>query len=141
MSREFDYNYGKDYMTITLPSGRKLYYNSPAIGENRWGNPSISYMGMEQTKKKWTRIETYGGKLVENVVQAIARDCLAHSIEKVERAGYRVIFHIHDEVCIECDADKASLDDVTRIMSEPVPWAPTLPLNAEGWVGQFFKKD
>jgi DNA polymerase len=141
VAREYDFIYGKDYLTITLPSGRKLYYNSPAIGENRWGNPSISYMGMEQTKKKWTRIETYGGKLVENVVQAIARDCLAHTIEKVEQAGYRVTFHVHDEIVIECDEDKASLDDVTRIMSEPAPWAVGLPLNAEGWVAKFFKKD
>ena len=141
VAREFDYTYGKDYMTITLPSGRKLYYNSPQISENRWGGPSISYMGMEQTKKKWTRIETYGGKLVENVIQAIARDCLALSIDRLEQAGYQVIFHIHDEIVIECDADKASLEDVIRIMSEPIPWAPDLPLGAEGWVGQFFKKD
>ena len=141
IAREFDTTFNKDYMTILLPSGRKLFYNSPQIGENRWGNPSISYMGMEQTKKKWTRIETYGGKLVENIVQAIARDCLALSIERLKQAGYNVIFHIHDEVCIECDADKASLEDVTRIMSQPVPWAVDLPLNAEGWVGKFFKKD
>lgn len=141
VAREFDYTHNKDYMTITLPSGRKLYYSSPQIGENRWSSPSISYMGMEQTKKKWTRIETYGGKLVENVVQAIARDCLALSIERLKHAGYNVIFHIHDEVVIECDADKASLDDVTRIMSEPIPWATELPLGAEGWVGRFFKKD
>lgn len=141
VAREFDYQYGKDYMTITLPSGRKLYYNSPEIGENRWGNASISYMGMEQTKKKWTRIETYGGKLVENVVQAIARDCLALTIERLADAGYPVIFHIHDEVVIECDADKASLEDVVRIMSEPIPWALGLPLGAEGWIGKFFKKD
>ena len=141
VAREYDHTYGKDYMTITLPSGRKLYYSSPQIGENRWGDPSISYMGMEQTKKKWTRIETYGGKLVENVIQAIARDCLALTIERVEKAGYQVIFHIHDEIVIECDADKASLEDVVRIMSEPIPWAVDLPLGAEGWVGQFFKKD
>ena len=141
VAREYDYTHYKDYMTITLPSGRKLYYNSPQIGENRWGNASISYMGMEQAKKKWTRIETYGGKLVENVVQAIARDCLALTIERVEKAGYPVIFHIHDEIVIECDADKASLEDVVRIMSEPIPWAIGLPLGAEGWVGKFFKKD
>ena len=141
VAREYDAEYNKDYMTIQLPSGRKLYYNSPQLGENRWGNPSISYMGMEQTKKKWTRIETYGGKLVENVVQAIARDCLTLTIERVEEAGYPVIFHVHDELCIECDADKASLEEVTAIMAEPIPWAPGLPLKAEGWVDKFFKKD
>ena len=145
VSREYDYTYNKDYMTIALPSGRKLYYNSPQIGENQWGNPSISYMGVNQASKKggkkWTRIETYGGKLVENVVQAIARDCLSQAITHLEQAGIPVIFHIHDEVVIECSADTASLDDVVKIISQPIPWAPDLPLGADGWVGQFFKKD
>jgi DNA polymerase len=145
VSREYDYTYNKDYMTIALPSGRKLYYNSPQIGENQWGNPSISYMGVNQASKKggkkWTRIETYGGKLVENVVQAIARDCLSQAITHLEQAGIPVIFHIHDEVVIECNADTATLDDVVKIISRPIPWAPDLPLGADGWVGQFFKKD
>lgn len=141
VAREFNYNQNTDYMTITLPSGRKLYYISPQIGVNRWDNPSISYMGMDQSTKKWKRIETYGGKLVENCVQAIARDCLALSIERLKTAGYEVIFHIHDEVVIECNADSASLDDVVRIMSEPIPWAMDLPLGADGWIGNFFKKD
>lgn len=141
VSREFNYNQNTDYMTITLPSGRKLYYIAPQIGVNKWDNPSISYMGMDQSTKKWKRIETYGGKLVENVVQAIARDCLALSIERLRKAGYQVIFHIHDEVVIECNADSASLDDVVKIMSEPIPWAMDLPLGADGWIGNFFKKD
>lgn len=141
VSREFNYNQNTDYMTITLPSGRKLYYIAPQIGVNKWDNPSISYMGMDQATKKWKRIETYGGKLVENVVQAIARDCLALSIERLRKAGYQVIFHIHDEVVIECNADSASLDDVVKIMSEPIPWAMDLPLGADGWIGNFFKKD
>lgn len=141
VAREFNYNQNTDYMTITLPSGRKLYYIAPQIGVNRWDNPSISYMGMDQSTKKWKRIETYGGKLVENCVQAIARDCLALSIERLKAAGYEVIFHIHDEVVIECNADSASLDDVVRIMSEPIPWAMDLPLGADGWIGNFFKKD
>ena len=141
VAREFNYNQNTDYMTITLPSGRKLYYIAPQIGVNRWDNPSISYMGMDQSTKKWKRIETYGGKLVENCVQAIARDCLALSIERLKAAGYEVIFHIHDEVVIECNAESASLDDVVRIMSEPIPWAMDLPLGADGWIGNFFKKD
>lgn len=141
VAREFNYNQNTDYMTITLPSGRKLYYIAPQIGVNKWDNPSISYMGMDQSTKKWKRIETYGGKLVENCVQAIARDCLALSIERLKSAGYEVIFHIHDEVVIECNADSASLDDVVRIMSEPIPWALDLPLGADGWIGDFFKKD
>ena len=144
VSREFDYQRGRDYMTISLPSGRKLYYVEPRIGENRWGNPSILYMGVNQSKqgaKKWGVVETYGGKLVENVVQAIARDCLALSIERLKTAGYEVIFHIHDEIVIESSPEKASLDEVIDIMSQPIPWAPDLPLGADGWVGKFFKKD
>lgn len=141
ISREFNYSQNTDYMTITLPSGRKLYYISPQIGVNKWDKPSISYMGMDQKSKKWKRIETYGGKLVENCVQAIARDCLALSIERLKEAGYEVVFHIHDEVVIECDKNKASLDDVVKIMSEPIPWAMGLPLGADGWVGDFFRKD
>ena len=144
LAHEWDAAQGTDYMTITLPSGRKLFYNAPQIGVNQWGNPSISYMGMDQTTKKWKRIETYGGKLVENCVQAIARDCLAQAIEHLEAAGLPVIFHIHDEVVIDIRpfADsEAMLAKTVEIMSRPVPWAPGLPLGADGWVGKFFKKD
>ena len=144
LAHDWDATQGTDYMTITLPSGRKLFYNAPQIGVNQWGNPSISYMGMDQTTKKWKRIETYGGKLVENCVQAIARDCLAQAIEHLEAAGLPVIFHIHDEVVIDirpfADND-AMLAKTVEIMSRPVPWAPGLPLGADGWVGKFFKKD
>ena len=144
LAHEWDANQGTDYMTITLPSGRKLFYNAPQIGVNQWGNPSISYMGMDQTTKKWKRIETYGGKLVENCVQAIARDCLAQAIEHLEAEGLPVIFHIHDEVVIDirpfADND-AMLAKTVEIMSCPIPWAPGLPLGADGWVGKFFKKD
>ena len=141
IAREFNYEQGTDCMTITLPAGRKLYYIEPQIGQNQWGNPSISYMGMDQTTKKWKRIETYGGKLVENCVQAIARDCLAQAIEHLEAAGLPVIFHIHDEVVIDCPPNAATLEDVVKIIAQPIPWAPDLPLGADGWVGQFFKKD
>lgn len=140
LSREYDADLGVDFLTVRLPSGRKLYYNSPGLGVNQWGSPSITYMGIND-KNKWARIETYGGKLVENCVQAIARDCLAQAIEHLEENGYKVIFHIHDEVVIESDAETASLDDVVEIMSRPIPWAPDLPLGADGWIGTFFKKD
>lgn len=144
LAHEWDANQNTDYMTITLPSGRKLFYNAPQIGVNQWGNPSISYMGMDQTTKKWKRIETYGGKLVENCVQAIARDCLAQAIEHLETEGLPVIFHIHDEVVIDIKpfaSNKEMLAKTVEIMSRPVPWAPGLPLGADGWVGKFFKKD
>jgi len=142
-ARECDCIRGTTCMTISLPSGRKLYYVEPAVGENRWGGPSITYMGVND-KNKWGRIETYGGKLVENVVQAIARDCLAQAIEHLEAAGLPVVFHIHDEVVIDTaafDTNDAMLDKVVKIMSTPIPWAEGLPLGADGWVGEFFKKD
>ena len=144
LSREYDCNQGTDCMTITLPSGRKLYYVSPSIGQNQWDKPSIAYMGMDQKTKRWKRIETYGGKLVENCVQAIARDCLADTIERLEAAGLPVIFHVHDEVVIDITpwADNDTmLDLVCSIMRTPISWAPDLPLNADGWVGHYFRKD
>ena len=143
LAREFDYTQNRTCLSILLPSGRKLYYIDPVIGENRWGNPSISYMGIND-KNHWGRIETYGGKLVENCVQAIARDCLAQAIEHLEAAGLPVVFHVHDEVVIDiapfADND-TMLDTVVKIMSTPIPWAQGLPLGADGWVGMFFKKD
>lgn len=143
-SRKCDCLRGTTCMTITLPSGRKLYYIDPGVGENRWGGASLSYMGMDQTTKKWTRIETYGGKLVENCVQAIARDCLAQSVERLEAEGLPVVFHVHDEVVIDVapfGTEKEMLEKVVGILTTPIPWALGLPLGADGWVGQFFKKD
>ena len=143
LAREYDYKQNRICLSIQLPSGRKLFYVDPAIGENRWGNPSITYMGLND-KNKWGRIETYGGKLVENCVQAIARDCLAQAIEHLEDAGFPVVFHVHDEVVIDiapyADHD-TMLKTVVQIMAQPIPWAQGLPLGAEGWVGTFFKKD
>lgn len=141
---ELDVITGTRYMTILLPSGRKLHYPSPEIGVNRWGNPSVSYMGQNQTTKRWERVETYGGKLVENIVQAIARDCLAIAIENLEAQGLHVVFHIHDEVVIDTPAwadEDTMLETVTKIMTKPIPWAQMLPLNADGWVDKYFKKD
>ena len=141
---ELDVITGTRYMTILLPSGRKLYYPSPEIGVNRWGNPSVSYMGQNQTTKQWERVETYGGKLVENIVQAIARDCLAIAIENLEAQGLHIVFHIHDEVVIDTPAwadEDTMLETVTKIMTKPIPWAQMLPLNADGWVDKYFKKD
>ena len=141
LMREMDPANGLDYLTITLPSKRKLYYAHPSLTTNEWNKPSILYYGTNQTTKQWTQLETYGGKLVENVVQAIARDCLALAIENLEAAGFPVVFHVHDEVVIDIPQDKADLDEVVRLMTLPIPWAPDLPLNADGWVGDFFKKD
>jgi DNA polymerase len=141
LAREVDPANGLDFLTIRLHSGRKLYYAQPALGLNQWDRPSIAYMGMDQTTKKWKQIETYGGKLVENCVQAIARDCLAEAIERLEVNGYPVVFHVHDEVVIDCPPERADLDTVAALMSQPLSWAPDLPLGADGWIGDFYKKD
>ncbi len=141
LAREVDILNNLGFLTITLPSKRKLYYVNPSLGTNKWGKPSIIYQGVNQTTKQWTPLETYGGKLVENVIQSIARDCLATAIENLEKAGFPIVFHIHDEVVIDCPANKADLDAVVKIMAQPIPWAPDLPMNADGWVGDFFRKD
>lgn len=141
LAREADPGNGLDFLTIRLPSGRKLYYANPALGVNQWGGPSILYKGMDQATKKWKQVETYGGKLVENVVQAIARDCLAEAIERLEAQDYPVVFHVHDEVVIESTPALACLGRAAALMSQPPPWAPGLPLGADGWVGEFYKKD
>ena len=146
LSREYDINQGVSLLTIRLPSGRKLYYVNPSLGTNKWGGASISYTGIDQTTKQWKAIETYGGKLTENVVQAIARDCLAEVVERLEAAGFPIVFHVHDEVVIDMKpwpnmAHTKMLDAVCRIMRQRPKWAPDLPLDAAGWVGNFFTKD
>ena len=140
-AREADIDSGLDFLTIRLPSGRKLYYAQPHFGINQWGGKQLRYYGMNQMTKKWSVIETYGGHMTENIVQAIARDCLAVNIERLENAGFPIVFHIHDEVVIEVPEDRADLDEVTRIMGQPIEWAPGLPLAADGWVGDYFTKD
>ena len=126
---------------IGLPSGRRIAYVKPEIGENRFGGKSITYMGMDQTSKKWTRLETWGGKLVENIVQAFARDCLAESIMKLDKAGYRVVFHVHDEVILDEPKDRSSAQEVAALMGQPIEWAPGLPLNADAYECEYYRKD
>jgi DNA polymerase bacteriophage-type len=141
IARECDPANNLDFLTVRLPSGRKLYYTHPKVVTNRFGSDGIGYYGLNQTTKKWEQQETYGGKLVENAVQAIARDCLAVAIERLEASGYHVGFHVHDEVVIETPCGVGNLDAVCKIISDPMPWAPDLLLNADGWVGDFYRKD
>ncbi len=129
------------FLTITLPSGRKLFYARPFLTQNRFGNESMGYYGMNQQTKKWCELETYGGKLVENITQAVARDCLALNIERLEAAGFPIVFHVHDEVVIDVERERADLSTVTKIMSQPPEWAKDLPLSADGWIGEYFTKD
>ncbi|MFL0197364.1 DNA polymerase [Clostridium sp. WILCCON 0269] len=141
IAHEGDYNTQQDFLTITLPSGRKLFYTRPFIAQNDRGREAIFYHGMNQKTRKWQLVSTYGGKLVENITQAIARDCLAESIKKLSKIGYKVIFHVHDEVVIDCLEEYADLGQVCNIMSQPIAWAPGLPLNADGFVAKFYKKE
>ncbi len=125
---------------ITLPSGRKLSYVQPKIVLNRFGSESIVYKGFNGTTKAWEDIETYGGKLVENIVQAVARDCLAESIKNLHNRGFRLIFHVHDEVILETNKD-VLVEDIENIMAEPIEWAEGLNLSASGFETMFYKKD
>jgi DNA polymerase len=137
---ELDIIHGLSYFTIELPSGRKLFYCSPRLGTNRWGHPSIEYKGNNQTTKKWETQETYGGKLIENVVQAIARDCLEITIHRCIAKGYKPVMHIHDEIVIEADITDC-LKDVNDIFAESIPWAPGLPLSGAGFESNYYMKD
>ena len=137
---EQDLIYGLSYMTIELPSGRKLYYNAPHLSENRFGRKALHYTGLNQTTKKWETDSTYGGKLTENIVQAIARDCLAVTLERVIAAGYEPVMHIHDEIVIDALPDQ-KLDDVNAIFAEPIDWAPGLILKGAGFESDYYMKD
>ena len=140
LALEGDHATDQWFMTITLPSSRKLYYAKPFITPGQYSD-ALHYWGMNQTTHKWEVIDTWGGKLVENCVQAIARDCLAINIERLEKAGYKIVFHVHDEVVIDCPKDKADLGKVCSIMSQPIDWAPGLPLGANGYISEFYKKE
>lgn len=124
---------------ITIPSGRKLSYVKPRIGENRFGCESVTYEGVGSSKK-WERLESYGAKFVENIVQATARDILAEAMMRLNDAGYKVVMHVHDEAVIEAPF-KTSLDDICRIMGQTPHWADGLLLRADGYVCDFYRKD
>lgn len=130
-------------MMIQLPSGRCLSYPRPSVGVNRFGSESICYEGVNQTTKQWCQQETYGGKLVENIVQGIARDCLAITILRLEEKGYPIVFHVHDEVIIEAPENDGvhTLQGVEEIFRMPITWAPGLPLKGAGYTTKYYLKD
>lgn len=132
--------YKHSALYIKLPSGRELIYQQPFISENKFGSKTIKYKGLDQITKQWCELETYGGKLVENIVQAIARDCLGLAMLRLESAGYRIVMHIHDEVVIE-ETKGASLEGACKIMGAPIDWAPGLLLRADGYTTPYYKKD
>ena len=134
------FSYERGIMFIELPSGRRLAYCKPRLGINAFGSECITYEGIG-TGKKWERIETFGGKICENIVQAIARDILAESMMRLHKAGYRITMHIHDEVVLEVQDDVSSVEEVCRIMAITPNWAKDLPLNADGYECKFYKKE
>lgn len=137
---EGDIVYGQCFLTIRLPSGRKLYYPEPFLHENDRGELAPHYYGIIKGKKKWGPISTYGGKMTENIVQAIARDCLAETLKRVDAKGLQVVFHVHDEVVIDAPMD-VTVEDICAMMAEPIPWAPGLILKGAGFEGSYYKKD
>lgn len=135
------FSYINRILFIRLPSGRKLAYFDARVEETQKGE-SITYAGVEQETKRWGRLETWGGKLVENIVQATARDCLAVTMMRVNEAGYRIVMHVHDEIIVDVPIEnKDALKKITDIMAMEIPWAPGLPLRGDGYETGFYKKD
>lgn len=132
---------GSDFLTITLPSGRKLFYPSPHLAVNAFDRQALHYR--TQVGANWGTNSTYGGKLTENITQAVARDCLAAAITRLTDAGYRIVMHVHDEVVIEIDELDAeeTLAEVNAFMGDPLPWAPGLHLTAAGFTSKYYMKD
>lgn len=131
----------KGSLFLQLPSGRRLTYLRPQLAPNRFGGFSVTYEGMDQTTKQWKRLETYGGKLVENIVQAVARDLLADAMVRIDAARYRIVMHVHDEVVVEMPDASGTLEQLVKIMSEPVSWSKGLPLGADGYETTYYRKD
>lgn len=130
-----------DFLFITLPSGRRLAYYKPELQpEPKFDKLGLTYMGTDNAKH-YTRLKTYGGKLVENITQATARDCLRDAMTALDRAGYPIVFTVHDEVILDTPVGTGSLEEVREIMARPLPWAPDLPLNAAGFECDFYMKD
>lgn len=141
LSYQVDCIYGLKFLSIKLPSGRSLYYPFPYLKENKFGKEAVYFKGIN-TQRKFADESTYGGKLTENVVQAIARDCLAESIINIYEAypDDPVVMHIHDELVIEA-RDSVSLDEINEVLSWPIAWAPGLLLEGDGFESSFYKKD
>ena len=133
-----------DALYIELPSGRHLVYLHPHLGQNRFGSDAILYTGLggsKTTAGRWGTLETYGGKLSENLVQAIARDCLCAAMKRLTDAGYKICAHIHDEVILEMPEGKGGLDDAVRIMCQNESWNEGLVMNADGFEARYYQKD
>lgn len=137
---EGDVIYDQSFLTIQLPSGRKLFYPKPFLSENQFGKQAIHYYTVGQQTHKWEVTSTYGGKLTENIVQAIARDCLAETLRRVHSLGLQVVFHVHDEVIVDAPMD-VSVDQICQLMGGPISWAPGLILKGAGFENDYYMKD
>ena len=137
VNHDIRFSYESGFLFITLPSGRKLAYIKPRMGENQFGGEAVTYEGIGNTKK-WDRMESYGPKFVENITQAIARDVLVYAMGTLR--NYRIVGHVHDELIIEADKD-VSVDAICEQMGRTPPWASGLKLRADGYECKFYKKD
>lgn len=137
---EGDMVYGQCFLTVQLPSGRKLFYPKPFLQENRFGKMAIHYYTVGQQTRKWEITSTYGGKMTENIVQAVARDCLAETLKRIDARGLQVVFHVHDEVIIDAPMG-VTVEEICGLMAEPIPWAPGLILKGAGFENDYYMKD
>lgn len=137
---EGDLIYGQTFLTVQLPSGRKLFYPKPFLKENQFGKMAIHYYTVGQQTRKWEVASTYGGKMTENIVQAIARDCLAETLRRIDRLGLQVVFHVHDEVIIDAPME-VTVEQICDLMAEPISWAPGLILKGAGFESNYYMKD
>lgn len=131
----------KGVFYIVLPSGRSLKYLKPHIGTNKFGGDGIFYKGQDQKTGKWSDLETYGGKLVENIVQAVSRDILAEAMVALDKEGHSIVMHVHDEAVIESPIGRYNPEDIASIMKRPIAWAKGLPLDVKAFTSQYYVKD
>lgn len=136
---EEDLNNGLRFLTIELPSKRKLFYCKPFAGAGRFGEV-LTFFSQNQTTKKWGEEQTFGGKLVENIVQAIARDCLCVTLDRIAERNLQPVFHVHDEIIVEAD-ESLTVEELCDIFAIPIPWAKGLILKGAGFDGYFYQKD
>ncbi len=141
--KDITFRYENNRLTIQLPSRRKLIYYNPVLTRNKWDRESIKYMGVDPDTKRWGWVQTYGGKLSENIIQAIARDLLADGMRRLDAAGFDIVMHVHDEVVADIPNESTDfvIAEMCRILGEPVQWAQGLGTPAEGFTTKYYKKD
>ena len=137
------FSFESGILWMNLPSGRRIAYFGARYEPSKWDKTRkvLSYMGIDQNSKKWSRVETWGGKLTENLVQATARDCLREAMFALDREGYDIRAHVHDEVIATEPVGGRSVEEMSEVMGRPISWAPGLPLRADGYETPFYKKD